>query len=455
MSDNNHFPAEFMWGLATASYQIEGAWNEDGKGESIWDRFSHTPGKISDGSNGDVACDHYHRWRDDVALLKKMGMKAYRFSISWPRILPEGTGKINQKGLAFYENLVDELLSAGIVPFVTLYHWDMPQALQDRGGWANREVVNWFADYAAVVVERLGDRVSQWITLNEPACFVSLGYFSGLHAPGLKDASLAMKACHHANLAHGAAYKIIKSISRPNCQVGLSFNVDHFQPTSDKPADLQAVRRIIGYRKGMFTEPVFKGVYPEFMRKQYGRNFPEISAADNEFLGVGVDFFGLNHYTSHTVEDAQEVEYAHKAETVRQPGEYTSMDWLIHPEGLYHTLTDLNRQYGPIPFYVTENGAAFDDELLDGKIHDMDRMEYLHDYLTQVLRAMKDGVDLKGYFAWSFMDNFEWAHGFSKRFGLCYTDYTTLRRIPKASAYWYGKLAKNGILCSHYECECH
>ncbi|MCD4823789.1 MAG: beta-glucosidase [Phycisphaerae bacterium] len=449
MNDNNRFPAEFVWGVATASYQIEGAWNEDGKGESIWDRFSHTPGKIKDGSTGDVACDHYHRWKDDVALLKKLGMKAYRFSISWPRILPEGTGEINQKGLAFYENLVDELLAAGIVPFVTLYHWDLPQALQDRGGWANREVVNWFADYVAIVVKHLGDRVSHWITLNEPACFVAGGYFAGTNAPGLKDASLAMKACHHANLAHGAAYKVIKSISGPDSQAGLSFNVDHIQPASDKPEDVQAARRMAGRRKNMYTDPVLKGVYPEFMRSYYGRNFPEITAADSEFLGVGVDFFGLNHYTSNTVEYAQDNPY--KDKKVRQPGKYTAMDWLIHPEGIYHTLMDLNRQYGPIPFYITENGAAFDDKLVDGEVRDSDRVEFLHSYLAETRRAMKDGVDVRGYFGWTFMDNFEWSHGLGKRFGLCYIDYATLERTPKASALWYSNLAKTGILCSHYE----
>jgi beta-glucosidase len=436
------FPADFVLGAATAAYQIEGGVHAGGRGESIWDRFSHTPGKVYQGHTGDMACDHYHRWREDVALMAELKLQAYRLSIAWPRILPEGTGSVNPAGLDFYDRLVDALLEQNIQPFVTLYHWDLPQALQDAGGWPNRSLADYFADYAAIVVRRLADRVHHWITLNEPWVFTFVGYYEGRHAPGLMDLPAAIQAAHHALLAHGKAADVIRAFGGADKQVGIALNLHHVDPASDRQADLDAAVRYDGYLNRWFLDPLFVGRYPEDILAFWGDRAPQVEADDLVGLPRRTDFVGINNYFRSVVGAGHQAPM--NVAMHRPEARYTEMGWEVYPDGLYDLLIRLQRDYGPRSLYITENGAAFADVLRpDGVVDDPDRIEYLHDYLYAARRAVEEGVPLDGYFVWSFVDNFEWAYGYSKRFGLVYVDYPTQMRFVKQSGLWYRRLIES------------
>lgn len=437
------FPEDMVWGAATASYQIEGAWDEDGKGESIWDRFSHTPGKIVDGSTGDVACDHYHRYREDIGLMKKIGLNGYRFSISWPRIFPEGVGRVNPAGLAFYDSLVDGLLEAGIEPFPTLYHWDLPQKLQDDGGWANRDIVEKFRDYAVSVVNHLGDRVKNWIVFNEPPVFVYLGYQLSMHAPGLSDAALTMAAAHHVNLALGVTLKALRESGKAE-RVGTTYNLMPPHPASDSDEDKAAADRWDQAYNRWFVDPILLGTYPEEMRRRFEPLMDCVKPGDMAMMRQPLDFMGLNIYSRWVVVNDPGFPTLEARGIVPEGVETTSMGWEIYPESIYEMLVRLKQDYGDPVIYVTENGAAFDDIVdADGNVNDERRIDYLERYLEQVARAADEGVRVKGYFVWTLMDNFEWAYGFTKRFGIVYTDYATQERILKKSAHWYADTIRN------------
>ena len=438
------FPGDFLWGAATSSYQIEGAAKEACKGESIWDRFVHTPGKIAGNDNGDTACDHFHRYRDDVSLMREMRLQAYRFSISWPRILPNGSGKIEQRGLDFYSSLVDELLAAGIKPFITLYHWDLPQALEDKGGWANRDIAGWFGDYASAVARAIGDRVPFFTTLNEPGIFSVLGYLTGRHAPGHEDPGRYFKACHHINLAHGVAAEALRADSK--AEVGTVLQLGPFHPRGDSEEDLEAARKLDGLFNRWYAEPVTLGKYPEDMMELFGGMVP-IEPKDMERISTPLDFIGMNIYTRMWAYHAPEVPLleAMVDEKYRVQGaKYTEMGWEVYPEAMHEALMRFKNEWGDPPVYITENGAAFDDKVVAGGVRDQDRIDYYKAYLEQVRRAMDEGVDVKGHLAWSLMDNFEWAEGYTKRFGLVHVDFETLARTPKASAFWYREVIENG-----------
>lgn len=437
------FPAGFVWGAATASYQIEGAWREDGKGESIWDRFSHTPGKIKNGDTGDVAADHYHRWPSDVQLMTELGLKAYRFSISWPRILPEGYGRVESRGLDFYNRLVDALLAAGIEPYATLYHWDLPQTLQDRGGWPARDTAKAFAEYAEVVARELGDRVKHWMTLNEPWVSAVLGYLIGEHAPGHQDAREAAAATHHLLLGHGLAVPAIRRDS-PGAQVGIVLNYSPAYPASDREEDIAAAQMQDAIGQRTYLDPLAGRPYPPELAQIKQASMDMVQPGDMEAIAVPLDFLGLNNYTRDVVRHGEksELDVAEGSNTER-----TEMGWEVFPEGIYEMLMRVTREYPFKNLYITENGAAFHDEIgPNGKVDDPKRVSYLQRYLTQVARAIAEGAPLRGYFVWSLMDNFEWAQGYSKRFGLVYVDYETQARISKTSAGWYSRLvAENGF----------
>jgi beta-glucosidase len=430
------FPPNFLWGAATASYQIEGAANEDGRGESIWDRFSHTPGKVENGDTGDVAADHYHRYPEDIALMQDLGLDAYRFSIAWPRILPQGQGPVNEAGLDFYDRLVDALLAANITPFATLYHWDLPQALQDeQGGWASRAIVEQFTHYADIVSRRLGDRVKHWTTHNEPYVFTYVGHAEGVHAPGLTDRKLAVLTAHHALLAHGAAVPVLRENAGPDAQVGIVFNFGPIYTTSDDPEMLAEARLKDAWGNRWFIEPVVYGAYPEELMETPEFSALQIEPGDMDLISAPVDFIGLNYYTRHLVGAGPD-----------WSPERTAMGWEIFPQGLSDLLVRLHKDYHPKALYVTENGAAFDDEVTGGQVHDPRRVEYLREHLRACAAAIEQGVPLRGYFVWSLMDNFEWSMGYSKRFGITYVDYETCQRIPKDSAAYYRSAIKaNGV----------
>ena len=403
MSEAIRFPDGFLWGTATSSYQIEGAWQEDGKGESIWDRFAHTPGNVIDGSNGDVACDHYHRWQDDIGLMQSMGLDAYRFSIAWPRILPQGTGPVNQAGLDFYSRLVDGLLDAGIQPFVTLYHWDLPQAIQDRGGWPDRESVDAFVEYADVVSRHLGDRVKNWITHNEPWCIAFLSHQIGEHAPGRHDWTAAIKASHHVLLSHGKAVPVIRANS-VDAEVGITLNFTHFDAASDSPADLAAQRNADGYFNRWFLDPVYGRHYPADMVAGYieagflpdGLDFVE--EGDMQAIAAKTDFLGVNYYTREIVRDEEAPHNQPQTVFGAPVDEHTEMGWEVYPDGLYHFLNRLHFDYRAPKLYVTENGCSYSDGPdADGKIHDQRRLDYLREHFTVSQRAIENGVPLAGY----------------------------------------------------------
>lgn len=437
------FPKDFLWGVATASYQIEGAWQADGKGESIWDRFAHTPGKILDGSNGDVACDHYHRWADDIALMKSLNIQSYRFSIAWPRILPEGRDQVNQAGLDYYSRLVDGLLAAGIVPFVTLYHWDLPQALQDEGGWPHRPTAAAFVEYADVVTAHLGDRVKHWITHNEPWCIGFLSHQIGEHAPGWQDWPAALRASHHVLLSHGWAVPVIRRNS-PDAEVGITLNFTVAEPASPSAADFHATRRFDGYFNRWFLDPVYGRHYPADMVADYiaaghlpnGLDFVE--EGDLATIAVQTDFLGVNYYTRAILRDEQASENRLEVNDPAPKAEQTEMGWEIYPYGLYKLLNRLHFEYEVPKLYVTENGCSYSDgPNAEGEIPDERRVRYLRDHFAAAHRAIQNGVPLAGYFVWSLMDNFEWAKGYTQRFGIVWVDYATQQRIPKQSALWY------------------
>jgi beta-glucosidase len=438
------FPEDFVWGCATASYQIEGAWDEDGKGESIWDRFSHTPDHVRDGDTGDVACDHYHRYRGDVALMKELGLQSYRFSIAWPRIFPSGKGQVNQKGLDFYSRLVDELLAAGIMPFPTLYHWDLPQALQDEGGWANRETAQHFAEYAATVVDHLGDRVKRWLIFNEPWVFTILGYMAGVHPPGLRDPALALRTTHVVNLAQGLAARSMRATGKVE-GLGTAFSMGGAYPASDSEEDRAAAERHFRFNNLWFLETVQNGRYPE---AYVGGLEPEqfsVQPGDMEIVRAPLDFIGINLYTRSVVaHDPQNRNLGARA--VHLPDvERTDFAWEVYPEALHDVIMRISRDYQR-PIYITENGCSYGDGPDErGVVDDQRRVSFYQRYIAQVARAIEAGADVRGYYAWSLYDNFEWSMGYSQRFGMVHVDFPTQRRTIKRSGHWYRDvIANNG-----------
>ena len=428
-------PSAPFWGAAAAAYQIEGATGEDGRGESIWDRFCSTPGKVLNGDDGDLACDFYHRSAADIVLMKELGLEAFRFSISWSRVLPQGTGQINTRGLDFYDRLVDQLLENGIRPFATLYHWDLPQVLEDAGGWPVRDTVDAFVELTTAVAERLGDRVGHWVTVNEPWVVAWLGYGLGIHAPGRTSNKDALAAAHNLLLAHGRATAVLRELV-PDAEVGITVDLEYAEPASSADADAEAVVAFDGSRNRWFLEPVFHGAYPAEAFARAGDDAPTIADGDLETIAVPIDFLGINYY--------QRVLIAADPATgdpvaVSAPGlERTGMGWEVYPGGLEHLLTRVAREYGPKAIHITENGAAYDDARgPDGGIDDPERVSYLARHVAAVERAIASGVPVEGYFVWTLLDNFEWAWGYSKRFGIVYVDFSTLERVPKSSFRWY------------------
>ncbi|MEU8340737.1 GH1 family beta-glucosidase [Spirillospora sp. NPDC048832] len=442
------FPQGFLWGAATAAYQIEGAAQEDGRAPSIWDTFSHTPGKVLDGDTGDVATDHYHRWEEDIATMAALGIAAYRFSISWSRVLPDGTP--NQKGLDFYSRLVDELLSHGIAPVATLYHWDLPQALEDAGGWPERDTAHRFADYAERIGRVLGDRVHTWTTLNEPWCSAFLGYASGVHAPGRTEPAAALAAAHHLNLAHGLAVRALRGVTPPSARHSVTLNLHHLR------GDAEAVRQVDAVSNRVFLDPMLGRGYPADLLDDTSSltDWSFVRDGDEALIAAPLDVLGVNYYSptlvrvwdgtsprahadGHRQGPATPFVGCERVEFAEQPGPYTAMGWPIDANGMEELLLRLHREYPGTPLMVTENGAAFDDAVEDGRVRDERRIAYLRDHIAAVERACAAGADVRGYFAWSLLDNFEWAYGYSKRFGLVRVDYPTGRRTWKDSAHWY------------------
>jgi beta-glucosidase len=433
MPTTDSFPADFVWGAATASYQIEGAVHEDGRGESVWDRFCATPGKVRGGDTGEVACDFYHRFRDDIGLMNELGLDAFRFSIAWPRIIPEGRGAVNQAGVDFYDRLVDALLEQGIEPFPTLYHWDMPQALEDAGGWPVRATAEAFVEYAEAVVERLGDRVRHWTTHNEPWVHAWLGYSWGWHAPGRTSEADAVAAGHHLLLAHGWAVEAIRRAA-PDASVGIVLDLSHVYPASDSAEDEAAAWAVDGSGNRWFLDPLFRGSYPADLLERNALVAPVVQDGDLEAISVPIDFVGVNNYRRYLVTAGSE-----GPQFISDPErQHTEMGWEVYPDGLHKLLVRLTNDYSPTAIYVTENGAAFGDvRVHDGRVHDPERTAYIEAHIEAVGRAVSDGAPVKGYFVWSLFDNFEWALGYSKRFGIVYIDYPTQERVPKDSFYWY------------------
>jgi beta-glucosidase len=431
----------FKWGVSTSSYQIEGAAREDGRGPSIWDTFSRIPGAVANSDNGDIACDHYHRFEEDLDLIKWLGAGAYHFSIAWPRVIPNATGKINQKGIDFYDRLIDGALARGIEPWPTLYHWDLPQAAQDRGGWNNRECAYWFAEYANEMAERFGDRIKNWVTINEPFCSAWLGHLYGVMAPGIKDLQTAINASHHLLLGHGLATEALREVSS-EFKVGITLNFTPAITLGHSDEDAMAVKLADGFDNRWFADPVFKGAYPADIVTAFGKEVP-ILPGDLKLISSPLDFLGLNYYSRQTVTYDPSVEPLPYRQ-VRAPNvERTAMDWEVHSESFTELLLRINKDYSPKEFFITENGSAWDDEVVDGKVDDPNRISYLERHLDAMFKAKEKGVPIYGYFAWSLMDNFEWAYGYAKRFGLIYVDYETQKRIPKSSAYYYRERIKS------------
>ena len=429
------FPADFVWGAATASYQIEGAARVDGRSESVWDRFSATPGKVRAGDTGEVACDFYHRYGEDVELMRELGIGAFRFSIAWPRVLPEGRGRVNEPGLDFYDRLVDALLEQGIEPFPTLFHWDLPQVLEDAGGWPARATAEAFVEYADVVVARLGDRVHHWTTHNEPWVHAWIGHAWGRHAPGRTSEPDAVAAAHHLLLSHGWAVDVIRSAAS-DAEVGIVLDIAHVQPASSSPEDEAAAWQVDGEGNRWFLDPIFRGAYPADLLERNELVARFVQDGDLDAISAPLDFLGVNNYTSPLVaadENGGRSQIVRRADVDR-----TDMGWEVYPDGLHRLLVRVANDYAPPAIYVTENGAAFGDvRVHDGGVHDPERTSYLATYIDAVSRAVSDGAPVKGYFVWSLLDNFEWAHGYSKRFGIVFIDYPTLERVPKDSFYWY------------------
>jgi beta-glucosidase len=454
------FPENFVWGAATAAYQIEGAATDDGRGPSIWDTFSRTPGKVHHGHTGDVACDHYHRYADDVALMAELGLKAYRFSVAWPRIQPDGTGPVNPRGLDFYDRLTDALLDRGIDPIVTLYHWDLPQTLQDRGGWTNRETAEHFATYATAVHARLGDRIRTWTTLNEPWCSAYLGYGNGVHAPGERDPGAAFTAVHHLLLGHGLAARALRAAGADT--VGITVNPADVRPADpDSAADAAAVRLVDGLHNRIFLDPLLRAAYPEDVLEHVARIVEPtfVRDGDEKLIAAPIDLLGINYYAPTYVAGRPDGDggsaypgTAGAVEFLPPVGPLTDMGWMIEPAGLTRLLERIATDYPGVPLMVTENGAAFADKAgADapdgaGQVVDTDRIAYLDGHLRAAHEAISRGVDLRGYLVWSLLDNFEWAEGYRRRFGIIHVDYLTQRRTPKSSARWYQEvISRNGL----------
>ena len=442
------FPKGFLWGAATAAYQIEGAWNKDGKGESVWDRFTHSPYRIHNGDTGDRACDHYRLMPKDVALMQSLGLPSYRFSISWTRVLPQGLGAVNKKGLGFYDRLIDQLLQAGIAPCVTLNHWDFPQALEDMGGWPDRRSADWFTDYARVVFDALGDRVAMWATHNEPYIIAFLGYAFGIFAPGMADWQMGVRAAHHLLLGHGQAVDLFRQMGYPG-KIGIVLDHPWYVPASDDSEDVDACDRAFYAAQGIFLEALFHGRYPEVLSTWSKSLVPPVHDGDMEQISRPIDFLGINHYNTVTIGFSSHGGLLKTwREEVSSPGMgKTFLGWGIYPPGMTAVLESLRDRYGNPPVYVTENGTALEDEPdSKGFVDDWGRVAYLRSYLRAVHAAIPRGCDVRGYFVWSLMDNFEWAYGYEPRFGIVRTDYRTLRRIPKRSALWYKEMiANNGV----------
>ncbi|MBL7775869.1 MAG: beta-glucosidase [Saprospiraceae bacterium] len=456
------FPENFTWGGATSAYQIEGGWNADGKGPSIWDVFCMIPGKVHRGDSGQIACDHYHRLEEDVELMRQIGLQAYRFSIAWPRILPAGRGAVNPAGIAFYNRLIDSLLEAGIEPWVTLYHWDLPAALEfELGGWLGPEISDAFADYADVCFQHFGDRVKNWITLNEPWVTAILGYGLGVFAPGRVSDSAPYLAGHHLLQAHGKAVRRYreKYQAQQGGQIGITNNCDWREPRTNNPADQQAAERALEFFLAWMADPIYRGEYPESMRRRLGERLPSLTLADRELLLGSSDFFGLNHYTTMFAADASGKTFETNvygngglsadqdvALSVDPAWPLTDMQWAVVPWGCRKLLEWIAARYGNPPLYITENGCAYDDPVLDGQLRDNRRINFFQGYLAEMHQAVQNGVDLRGYFIWSLLDNFEWASGYSKKFGIVAVEPGSLKRLPKASAWWYrGVIQNNGL----------
>lgn len=444
-STPSDFPDDFLWGAATAAYQIEGSPLADGAGESTWHRFAHTPGRTANGETGDLACDHYRRAAEDVELMARLGLGAYRFSIAWGRVLPTGRGAVNPAGIGFYDRLVDLLLARGIAPMVTLYHWDLPAALDDRGGWCNPQIAHWFAEYAAVMFRALGDRVPMWATLNEPWVVSDAGYLCGVHAPGHRSVYEAPRASHHLMRAHAEAVRAFRAGGHPG-RIGLVVNLEPKDPAGDDPADLEATARSDAYMNRQYLDPVFLGVTPPELPAMFGEAWPVFPARDMEEIREPIDFLGVNYYTRGVMrhDDANppvRASYAPQVQALR-----TETGWEVHPESFLRVLRWVRERYGPVPLYVTENGAAFRDppSAIDGRIDDPLRVDYLRTHLRAVRQARREGIDLRGYFAWSLLDNYEWAAGYAMRFGLVHVDYATQARTPKSSAYAYRVIRETG-----------
>ena len=452
------FPSNFLLGSATAAYQVEGAFDEDGRGASIWDTFSHTPGRVVNGDTGDVADDHYHRVDADLDLMKSLGLEAYRFSIAWSRIQPAGTGKPNAAGLSFYSKLVDGLLTRGIRPIATLYHWDLPQELEDAGGWPERDTALRFAEYASIVGAALGDRVAVWTSLNEPWCSAYLGYGSGGHAPGRTNDESALKAVHHLNLGHGLALQELRHVvTKPDAEYSITLNFHSLR--GDHETSPEAIRRIDALANRAFTGPLLHGAYPEDLLEDTRdvTDWSFVKAGDLETIHQPIDFLGVNFYSTATVRmwdgrsDRANADGhrdvggspwpgSRNVEFLEQPGPYTAMGWNIAPDALEQLLVDLHEEFPELPLIITENGAAFDDVEIDGAVHDVDRIDYLQRHFSAAHRALSRGVDLRGYLVWSFMDNFEWSYGYTKRFGIVRVNYETQERIVKDSGRWFAEL---------------
>ncbi len=437
------FPTAFTWGFGASAYQIEGAAREDGRGRSIWDTFARVPGAIADGQTGDVACDHYHRFGDDVALMAALGARSYRFSVSWPRVLAEGTGPVNEAGLDFYDRLVDALLAAGITPLANLFHWDLPQVLQDEGGFADPRVVGWFADYAALVASRLGDRVSDWMTLNEPAVFAYLGHADGIHAPGLRDWPTALRVVDNQLQAHAAAAAAIRSKVK-RARIGIAFDMNQVVPATDSDLDRRAAAQWSAARDAWFLDPLFGRGYPKLGLETHGAAGHLAGVKLTEPPATDLDYLGLNYYRRDSVSARSAKAFDFEVGT-RPDTEQTQMGWEVAPDGLRDVLLALHREYAPREIVISENGAAYPDTVdADGRVRDEPRVRYLARHVAAAAEALEAGVPLTGYYVWSLLDNYEWSLGYTRRFGVVYVDYETQQRTPKDSAKWFGRLIAAG-----------
>ena len=445
MSEHSRFPPDFLWGAATAAYQIEGSPLADGAGASIWHRFSHTPGRTANGDTGDVACDHYYRYASDIDLMRELGLQAYRLSIAWGRIYPEGKGRINQAGLDFYSRLTDKLLEAGIIPNVTLYHWDLPAALDDRGGWLNPDIAEWFGDYAATMFDALADRVPMWATINEPLVVMDGGYMNGNLAPGHRNMYEAPIVTHNLLRAHGRGVQAFRARNARDSRIGLVVNLDRKYPASDSRQDEEAVARAHAYGNEQYLDPVLLGRYPAKLREIFGDAWPDWPDEDLALIKQPLDYVGVNYYTRLVVKHDVTHPPINVGVEPQVDALHTEMGWEVFPLALTHILTWLKERYGDIPLYITENGSAFMDppEAIDGRIEDPLRVEYLRSHLHAIRDAIQQGVNLRGYFAWSLLDNYEWSHGYTKRFGIVHVNYATQKRTIKDSGRYYSRIIES------------